>query len=475
MARYLIGIDNGSQSTKVSIFDEHGTVVCSAREPLRANDTPRPGIVEHPDDDIWDSIGKASRRAMAAFPGDRSELVGVGLCTIRFCRALLKSDGSLASPVMSWMDARVSRPYEHVDESVAYVTTSSGYVSQRMTGQYRDTAGNYQGVWPISTERWEWLCDDEGFSDFGLTRSMLFELVMPGDLIGRVTDEASRHTDIPAGIPVVATSNDKAVEALGCGLRSPNTLLVSLGTYIASMTVGVENRLDAASFWSNFASQPHQYLYESHGIRRGMWTVSWWRDLLGDEPFAKAKERGVSVEEYLDAGAEAVPPGCDGLMVTLDWLAPTDKPYRRGSMLGFDVRHGRFHIHRAIFEGIALTIYNRANAMARELGATFDTLVISGGGSNSDLFMQIFADVFGVSAIRTRENNAAGLGSAICAAVGLGVHSSWDEAIECMVFTEKSFAPDISNHVLYQKIAAIYDDIPAQTDVIFERSHLLSS
>ncbi|MHB1089418.1 MAG: FGGY-family carbohydrate kinase, partial [Acidimicrobiales bacterium] len=246
-------------------------------------------------------------------------------------------------------------------------------------------------------------------------------------------------------------------------------------TYIASMTVGVENRLDAASFWSNFASQPHQYLYESHGIRRGMWTVSWWRDLLGDELFAKAKERGVSVEEYLDAGAVTVPPGCDGLMVTLDWLAPTDKPYRRGSMLGFDVRHGRFHIHRAIFEGIALTIYNRANEMARELGANFDTLVISGGGSNSDLFMQIFADVFGVRAIRTRENNAAGLGSAICAAVGLGVHSSWDEAIERMVFSEKNFAPDVSNHELYQKIAAIYDDIPAQTDVIFERSHLLSS
>ena len=68
MKRYLIGIDNGSQSTKVSVFDEHGVVVCEGRQALRPNDTPRPGVVEHPDDDIWYSIGEASRRAMAAFP-----------------------------------------------------------------------------------------------------------------------------------------------------------------------------------------------------------------------------------------------------------------------------------------------------------------------------------------------------------------------------------------------------------------------
>ena len=57
---------------------------------LRPNDTPRPGVVEHPDDDIWFSIGEASRRAMAGLPGEPADIVGVGLCTIRFCRALLE-------------------------------------------------------------------------------------------------------------------------------------------------------------------------------------------------------------------------------------------------------------------------------------------------------------------------------------------------------------------------------------------------
>ncbi|MGO9964749.1 MAG: FGGY-family carbohydrate kinase [Acidimicrobiales bacterium] len=469
--RYLIGIDNGSQSTKVSVFDEHGNVVCEGRQALRPSDTPRPGIVEHPDDDIWLSIGEASRRAMEAFPGDVADIVGVGLCTIRFCRALLRSDGTLASPVMSWMDARVSRPYEHTNPDVAYVTTSSGYISHRMTGEFKDTAANYAGVWPFSADRWEWLRDDEGFANFQVPREMLFELLMPGEVLGHVTPEASRHTGIPAGLPVVATSNDKAVEALGCGLRSPDTLLVSLGTYTASMTTGERNVPDAKSFWSNFASIPHQYLYESYGIRRGMWTVSWWRDLLGEEARSAAERRGLGVERYLDSEAEKVPPGSNGLMVVLDWLAPTEAPFKKGAIVGFDVRHDRFHIYRAILEGIALTIYRCGMAMGRETAQTCERIVVSGGGSNSEVFMHIFADVFGIPAVRSKMNNAAGLGSAICAAVGQGLYGSFDEAIEHMVSWEAPFAPEVKNHELYQAMSAVYDEIPSLTDKIFERSY----
>jgi sugar (pentulose or hexulose) kinase len=469
--RYLIGIDNGSQSTKVSVFDARGTVVCEGRQALRPNDTPRPGVVEHPDDDIWFSIGEASRRAMEAFPGDIADIIGVGLCTIRFCRALLKADGTLASPVMSWMDARVSRPYEPTNPEVAYVTTSSGYISHRMTGQFKDTAANYAGVWPISSDCWRWLRDDEGFASFQVPREMLFELVMPGDALGSVSAAASRHTGIPAGLPVFATANDKAVEALGCGLRSNGTLLVSLGTYTASMTTGQRNIKDASSFWSNFASVPHHYLYESYGIRRGMWTVSWWRDLLGEEASAAARRKDLGVEKYLDLEAEKVPPGSDGLMVVLDWLAPTEAPFKKGSIVGFDVRHGRFHIYRAILEGIALTIYRCGTAMGKETGASYERIVVSGGGSNSEVFMHIFADVFGIPALRSKMNNAAGLGSAICAAVGQGLYGSWDEAIDAMVSWEPAFVPDAKNHALYQAMSEIYDEIPSLTDKIFKKSY----
>ena len=77
-----------------------------------------------------------------------------------------------------------------------------------------------------------------------------------------------------------ATANDKAVEALGSGLADDGTVLLSLGTYIASMTIGSSSSSADGSYWANFAARPGTYLYESTGIRRGMWTVSWYRTLL---------------------------------------------------------------------------------------------------------------------------------------------------------------------------------------------------
>ncbi|MCQ5014400.1 hypothetical protein NE615_25785, partial [Escherichia coli] len=44
---------------------------------------------------------------------------------IRCCRALLKADGTPAAPLISWQDARVTRPYEHTNPDVAYVTSFS--------------------------------------------------------------------------------------------------------------------------------------------------------------------------------------------------------------------------------------------------------------------------------------------------------------------------------------------------------------
>ena len=149
MAPFLLAIDNGSQSTKVTIFDARGHAVASARRRLKPYDTSVPGRAIHPGDDIWDSIQHACRAAMAQFSGSPADIAAVGLCTIRFCRALLASDGSLTEPVLSWMDQRVSRPYEPADPLTRYVTTSSGYINHRLTGQFTDAAANYQGVWPI--------------------------------------------------------------------------------------------------------------------------------------------------------------------------------------------------------------------------------------------------------------------------------------------------------------------------------------
>jgi len=472
---YLIGVDCGTQSAKVVVYDAHGNTVSEGRRTLQPMSRPRHGVAFHPDDDLWDSIAAASRQAMSGFSGDRDEITGVGLCTIRCCKTFLEADGSLVEPVISWMDDRAYQPYVPDDPTSVHATTSSGYLGHRFTGRLCDTAANNVLLqWPIDTDTWRWSDDDALFEQFGVTRSMMVDLVMPGDVIGHVTDDAAAATGIPAGIPVVATANDKAVEMLGAGALGDTTALISLGTYIAAMVHGHENHRHPANFWTNFACVPNQYLYESNGVRRGMWTLTWLLDLLGPEFAEHAAASGRSREQYLEREAERLPAGSDGLMTVLDWLAPTDLPFRKGVMLGFDARHTRGHLYRSILEAIALTMKHHVDAMCAELSITLDEIVVSGGGSSSPLFMQIFADVFAIPASRGVEGGGAGLGSAICAAAATGVHPDIETAADNMTKGRETFTPHLDNTAVYAAMnETIYQHIRDATDPLLERAYPL--
>lgn len=460
--KYFIGVDSGSQSTKVFIFNQKGEVICSASEGLKPMMARKVGYVEHPDDDLWDSLKVVLKKVMKQFKGNVKDIMGLGLCSIRCCRVFMKADGTLAAPVMSWMDVRSYEKFKNDDPNVSYTCPTSGYITHRLTGEFKDTSANaFQWQFPIDMDTWEWSKDEEYFKSFNIPKEKLLDLQMPGTILGYITEEVAEVTGLPVGLPVVATANDKAVEALGSGLVEPNVGLISLGTYIASMVCGTENQKAPSNFWTNLSCVPNKYLYESNGIRRGMWLISWYKSIIGEEYAQKAKSEGYSVEDYLAQEAVNVPAGADGLLTIPDWLAPADQLYRKGVILGFDERHTRGHIYRSLLEGIALTLKNNYDAMINELNIKPEKIIISGGGSNSDLYMQIFADMYGVKAVRNKINGAAALGSAICVAVATGVYKNFDEAAKNMVKQRDEFIPNEENYKIYNKInSQAYRDLP---------------
>ena len=306
-------------------------------------------------------------------------------------------------------------------------------------------------------------------------KNQKYDLVMPGEILGYVTREAAERTGLPAGVPVVATSNDKAVEGLGTGCMGDTTACLSLGTYTTAMMEGKENLKGTSYAWPKFSCVPNKYLYDSNGIRRGMWTISWFREVLGESYIKMAEERGMSAEELLSEEAAKVPTGSDGLMTVLDWLAPVDTRYKKGIMIGFDGRTTRGHIYRSLLEAVAMTMKKHVDDMSNEVGVTLDKMIVTGGGSNSDLFMQILADVFNMSTVRNEVNGAAGLGSAICAAVAAGVYGGFDEAVEGMVRIKDTFEPDPEHVKLYQKMLPIYLGITEHTDEVLKKTYEIFS
>ncbi len=472
--KYLMGVDIGTQSAKVVIFDTEGNVVCEGKQALRKLDIPAPLLAEHPDDDLWDSLSIAFHKVMANFHklgGDPQNILAMGVCVIRCCRVLLKQNGELAYPVINWMDKRLNKPYEYLDayQGVKYVTTTSGYITHRLTGEFRDTCANYIGWWPMDNDTLDWSLDPAQWKSCNLTRDAVFDVVKPGEILGHLSDKAAQHLGLPAGIPVIATAHDKAVEALGAGTLEPGVALISLGTYIGAMVHGQANVKDAQHFWPFQASVPGRYLYECMGVRRGMWTISWFRDQFGAAAQADAQQNDLSIEDLLNQEASRVPAGCEGLLTVHDWAPPSEAEFRKGAMIGFDGRHTRAHMYRSMLEGIALTMKNHMDKMAEELGVPFKNLIISGGGANSDLFMQIFADIFGVPTRRNAMKGSAAVGCAVNAGIAVGVFSSYEQATQKMVRMGEHFTPNTQNHALYCALnQQVYQRVNAQLDPLLQ-------
>jgi sugar (pentulose or hexulose) kinase len=132
-------------------------------------------------------------------------------------------------------------------------------------------------------------------------------------------------------------------------------------------------------------------------------------------------------------------------------------------------------MYRSILEGIAYTMKNNVDAMNAERGTKLDSVIVVGGGSNSDLFMQIFADVFNVPAKRNVSNGSAGLGAAINAAIGLGIYKDYDEAVTKMVKVKDIFHPIAENVEVYAKLNEVYRNIPKYTDEILHQNYAILS
>lgn len=499
--KYIMGIDGGTQSTKVSIFDTEGHLVCEGKQLLKPMYCPKLGIAEHPDDDLWEALKSATKKVLTAFKGDVKDIVGVGICEIRCCRVHLKKDGTLADNVISWMDVRLATPYQHLNKDVKYVCQTSGYITHRLTGEFKDTSANYEVNWPIDIQKANWSDDDAVIKSMNIPREMLLELKQPGEVLGYITNEASLVTGLPKGLPVVATANDKGTETLGAGILpisslgkittgalgdiKPNegTIVLSLGTYISALALGYEyigsdstdfwGKTASTSFWTTSSSVPGVYMYESMtGIRRGMWTLTWLKDILSADLLAELDKKGMSGEQYLDNEALTVNPGSDGLMIILDWLPKPTELFKRGMMIGFDIRHTKAHIYRALLESIALTMNNIIMPMFDELKISKKSLIVSGGGSNSDVFMQIISDVFGCDVSRNEVNGAAGIGSAICVAVATRIYKDFKSAVSNMSRIKDTFTPNKENHELYTQMnEKVYKKITQHTDEILKESH----
>jgi xylulokinase len=136
-------------------------------------------------------------------------------------------------------------------------------------------------------------------------------------------------------------------------------------------------------------------------------------------------------------------------------MAPESNANARRAVVGLSLRHGRAHVARAILESIAFVVRRNIEVL-EELGVAIPEIRALGGGARSRLWKQIEADVTKRPVLTTRQPDAATLGAAILAGVGLGRYTSAQEAAEDMVQIDETFEPRPGTIDLYDETYAIY-------------------
>lgn len=142
-----------------------------------------------------------------------------------------------------------------------------------------------------------------------------------------------------------------------------------------------------------------------------------------------------------------------GLMLQPFWTPGirTQGPEAKGAIIGFGDLHTRAHLYRSILEGPAYALREGKEQIERRSHAPMTSLRVSGGGSQSDMAMQLTADIFGLPTARPHLFETSGLGAGIDTAVGLGLHPDFETAVNAMTRHGDRFEPNPSNHRRYNE------------------------
>ena len=160
-------------------------------------------------------------------------------------------------------------------------------------------------------------------------------------------------------------------------------------------------------------------------VYRGYWMVEWFKREFGHPRGRPRPRRGMRARGPLRRPRRGGAAGLDGAhppAVLVARACAIPGPEAKGAIIGFGDVHTRAHLYRAILEGLAYALRDGAERTAKRTGVPLTSLRIAGGGSQSPAAVQLTADVFGLPVARAHTHEASGLGAAIDAAVGLGLH-----------------------------------------------------
>ncbi|MEA4853454.1 MAG: FGGY-family carbohydrate kinase [Christensenella sp.] len=483
----LLGIDMGTSSVKVGLFDVHGEPIAfaDATYPLY---TPKSGWAEQKVDEWWTAVCTATRELMKKSGVSPSAIFGMSIDTT--CCTVLMADENMniLRPALMWMDVRSSRQAKAITKTndpalkangygnvsaesmpakalwlkqnepelyakAKYVFECTDWLMHMLTGELAasidTTAPRWyydrpNGGWPVS------FYERIGLGD--LLEKFPKDVIDLGTPVGRLTQKAADDLGLVAGIPVGEGGADAFVGMVGLNVVRPGSIAMITGT--SHLHLGLtEKEMHSKGMWGSYpdAVIPGLQMIEGGQTSTGA-IVNWFKTNFCANIAAEAKERGCSVYDLLNEGAEKLPVGADGLLA-LDYFQGNRTPYAdpdvRGMFYGLSIGHTPYHMYRAIIESICFGTEAIMQTF-RDGGMKPDGIYISGGAVKSKFWTQTHADVCNLPILIPKVTEAPCLGSAILGAVASGVYPDIQTASANMVTIQNKVEPNKERHEAYR-------------------------
>lgn len=488
--KYLLGIDFGGGASKATLLGDDGGIVAenTVEYPTLY---PEVGACEQDPADWIGALCENTAALLAKSGIDPRDIAAIAIDSATHSSLVCDGDKTPLRHAMHWTDSRSRKQATYLRETfgdeifaktyhkpdtiwtlpqllwlaenepevhgkIKHVFFEKDYVRYFLTDvfctDYIEAEGSM--LFDCVNMRWdEWLC-----SLAGIDVNALPPIVAPTDVIGKVTERAARATGLAEGTPVICGTTDTVMEVFASGAASVGDVTVKLAT--AGRICVITDAPHPDRHLVNYSHVVDGLWYPGTATKAAASSYRWYRDTFGGE------------YRELDAGAESIPVGCEGLMYhpyINGELTPYADPELCGSFTGMRATHTRAHFTRAVLEGVSLSLLDN-KLYLDGLGIPYNGVAtVIGGGAKGRLWRQITADALGI-ALKTTESSDSSLGSAMLAGVAVGIFESPRRAIECCVKQKDITYPNPENTARYRKLFEKYKKIHDALAPIYRES-----
>jgi sugar (pentulose or hexulose) kinase len=473
----ILAIDVGSSSVKAGLVDGAGRLVGTGSAAQHTYEDAT-GRREHEPAETWRAIVRSIRRVV---DGRASRVAAISVTGPRGTFAIVGPDGRPRSRFLTWQDRRAAARAAQLAASSGdgfRATTGVGLdpstvlpklvwlrenVPEVVNGDWRIVtpqsdalvrlgAANYVvdltvaghiGLLDVAALTW-----DAGLLQaFDVPVAALPRLVAPGEVVGHLGHQVARRLGLREGIPLVAAGSDGICSELGAGVTEPGQCYAYLGTASAIGGPLAEPVLPA---------DPGLILMPGSAPDR--WRILGLAMAGGSARDWFMRSQGIRDHGRVDRLIEGSPPGAGGVQFipTLAGAgAPVPDGRARAVFAGLSLASTRADLARAVHEGVALELRWMLDAIA-ESAPTPVELRLTGGGSRSDPWCAIVADVIGLPVVRVAEPNPGLVGAALYGLVALGRHRSVLTAARAVEVASREFPPRLRDRAVYDEAAETY-------------------